>query len=55
MLHAMAHPAPTAGTSATPGLGRLRGSIMANMPPGNDTVCQAEVIMWLADAMAHGG
>jgi predicted amidohydrolase YtcJ len=55
MLHAMAHPAPTAGAAVSPGLAQLRAKAAASMPPGNDTPCQADVIMWLADAMAHGG
>ena len=55
MLHAMAHPAPTAGTALLPGSARLRERMMANMPPGEGNLCQAGVITWLADAMARGG
>jgi len=55
MLQAMVHPAPTAGATASPGLAQLRAKVAASMPPGNDRLCQADVIMWLADAMARGG
>jgi hypothetical protein len=55
MLHAMAHPAPTAGTALLPGSAQLRARMMANMPPGEGNLCQADVITWLADAMARGG
>jgi hypothetical protein len=55
MLQAMAHPAPAAGGApVSPGWARLRAQVAANLPPGNDNLCQAEVIMWLADAMARG-
>ena len=55
MLHAMAHPAPAAGGApVSPGWARLRAQVAANLPPGNDNLCQADVIMWLADAMARG-
>jgi cytosine/adenosine deaminase-related metal-dependent hydrolase len=55
MLHAMAHPAATAGTALLPGSAQLRARMMANMPPGEGNLCQADVITWLADAMARGG
>jgi hypothetical protein len=55
MLQAMAHPAPAAGGApVSPGWARLRAQVAANLPPGNDNLCQADVIMWLADAMARG-
>jgi hypothetical protein len=38
----------------SPGWARLRAQVAANLPPGNDNLCQADVIMWLADAMARG-
>ena len=55
MLQAMAHPAPAAGLSLSPGWARRLASANANPPPGNDPLCQADLIMWLGDAMARGG
>jgi predicted amidohydrolase YtcJ len=54
MLSAMAHPAPAAGATASPGLAPLRLNVAAAAPPGSADLCQADVMLWLADAMARG-
>nr|MCU0967178.1 amidohydrolase family protein [Burkholderiaceae bacterium] len=54
LLQAMAHPAPAGDAALASGWARLRTDLAANAPPGNDPLCRADVILWLADAMARG-
>jgi len=53
MLHGMAHPAPSGGSTLSRALAQQRRRRAAGASP--DTFCHSDVIMWLADAMARRG
>ncbi len=54
MLHGLAHPAPSDGSTLALALAQQRRKLAASGAPGNDSLCHSDVIMWLADAMARG-
>jgi hypothetical protein len=56
LLHAMADPAHASlyGDASAPGMRQVAGMIAEAIPPGGDHVCQSDVMLWLADAMATG-
>jgi predicted amidohydrolase YtcJ len=54
MLTAMAHQSPATGAKPAPVRNQMLAGVAADRQPGNDNVCQSDVIMWLADAMARG-
>jgi predicted amidohydrolase YtcJ len=54
MLSAMAHPSTTAGATASSDWAQRLAKVSINTPLGHEQLCQSEVMMWLADAMARG-